>query len=120
MSATAITEGSLSSLLQRLVSPSWQNKSFLLSSPRRTLTRPPHTQERASVEAQGPSRGAAVHTETGCTKSAQLALPEGSSSVSRETEAARPPPWRGVVEAGGGAGGQGVPCFLGCAEQAPR
>lgn len=37
MSDTAITEDSLNSLLQRVVSPSWQNKSFLLSSPQRTL-----------------------------------------------------------------------------------
>lgn len=37
MSTTAITEDSLNSLLQRVVSPSWQNKSFLLSSPQRTL-----------------------------------------------------------------------------------
>lgn len=57
------------------------------------------------MEAQGPSREAAVHTEIGRTNSAQLTLPEGSSSVPRETEAARPPPWRGVVEVGSGAGG---------------
>lgn len=37
MSATAITEDSLNLLLQKVVSLSWQNKSFLLSSPQRTL-----------------------------------------------------------------------------------
>lgn len=44
------------------------------------------------MEAQGPSREATVHTEIGRTNSTQLTLPEGSSSVPRETKSARPPP----------------------------
>lgn len=64
------------------------------------------------MEAQGPSREAEVHNEIGRSNSTQLTLPEGSNSVPRETEAARPPPWRGVVEVGGVGWGRGCRAFL--------
>lgn len=68
------------------------------------------------MEAQGPSREAAVHTEIGRTNSTQLTLPEGSSSAPERPSQPDLPP--------GGTWsrrwGQGVPRFLGCAERVPR